>query len=62
MLAAPLSTTSGAGSVANSAAWSLSGAVTDNANLKRITMTVTSTNQILRGRRVLTVTSLKMPG
>jgi len=38
------------------------GAATDNANLKRITMTVTSTNQVLRGRRVLTVTSLKIPG
>jgi type II secretory pathway pseudopilin PulG len=38
------------------------GAVTDNANLKRITMTVTSTNQVLRGRRVLTVTSIKIPG
>jgi len=38
------------------------GSVTDNANLKRITMTVTSTNQVLRGRRVLTVTSLKIPG
>ena len=38
------------------------GAVTDNANLKRITMTVISTNQVLRGRRVLTVTSLKIPG
>ena len=32
------------------------------ANLKRITMTVRSTNEILRGRRVLTVTSLKIPG
>jgi type II secretory pathway pseudopilin PulG len=32
------------------------------ANLKRITMTVTSTNEILRGRRVLTVTCLKIPG
>jgi len=30
--------------------------------LKRISMTVTSTNQMLRGRRVLTVTSLKIPG
>ena len=38
------------------------GAVTDNANLKRITMTVISTKQVLRGRRVLTVTSLKIPG
>ena len=51
---------------AGSAGWSLptsgTGAVTDNANLKRITMTVTSTNQVLRGRRVLTVTSLKIPG
>jgi Tfp pilus assembly protein PilV len=49
-----------------SAAWNApttgTGAVTDNANLKRITMTVTSTNQVLRGRRVLTVTSLKIPG
>jgi Tfp pilus assembly protein PilV len=49
-----------------SAGWSVpttgTGAVTDNANLKRITMTVISTNQILRGRRVLTVTSLKIPG
>jgi hypothetical protein len=33
-----------------------------DANLKRITMTVSSTNQILQGRRVLTVTSLKVPG
>jgi Tfp pilus assembly protein PilV len=32
------------------------------ANLKRITMTVESTNQVLLGRRVLTVTSLKIPG
>ena len=32
------------------------------ANLKRITMTVRSTNEILRGRRVLTVTCLKIPG
>ena len=38
------------------------GAATDTANLKRISMTVTSTNQVLRGRRVLTVTSLKIPG
>lgn len=38
------------------------GAATDTANLKRISMTVTSTNQALRGRRVLTVTSLKIPG
>jgi len=49
-----------------SAAWSPpttgTGAVTDHPNLKRITMTVSSTNEILRGRRVLTVTSLKIPG
>ena len=31
-------------------------------NLKRISMTVSSTNPMLRGRRVLTVTSLKIPG
>ena len=34
----------------------------EQANLKRITMTVASTNEVLRGRRVLTVTSLKIPG
>jgi type II secretory pathway pseudopilin PulG len=49
-----------------SAGWSVpttgTGTVSDIANLKRITMTVTSTNQVLRGRRVLTVTSLKIPG
>ena len=38
------------------------GAVTDTAKLKRISMTVTSTNKLLRGRRVLTVTSIKIPG
>jgi prepilin-type N-terminal cleavage/methylation domain-containing protein len=38
------------------------GLPTDTANLKRVTMTVASTNQVLRGRRVLTVTSLKIPG
>ena len=32
------------------------------ANLKRITLTVASTNQILMGQRVLTVSSLKIPG
>jgi prepilin-type N-terminal cleavage/methylation domain-containing protein len=32
------------------------------ANLKRITMTVASTNQVLRGERTFTVTSLKIPG
>jgi Tfp pilus assembly protein PilV len=34
----------------------------DIPNLKRISMTVSSTNPVLRGRRVLTVTSLKIPG
>jgi prepilin-type N-terminal cleavage/methylation domain-containing protein len=34
----------------------------EQANLKRITMTVSSTNQVLRGQRVFTVTSLKIPG
>ncbi len=52
--------------VSGSGGWSApttgTGSVTDNANLKRITMTVTSTNQMLRGRRVMTVTSLKIPG
>jgi Tfp pilus assembly protein PilV len=38
------------------------GTVTDQANLKRITMTVSSTNRVLRGLRVVTVTSLKIPG
>ena len=32
------------------------------ANLKRITMTVESTNSVLGGRRLFTVTSLKIPG
>ena len=32
------------------------------ANLKRITLTVASTNTILMGQRVLTVSSLKIPG
>jgi prepilin-type N-terminal cleavage/methylation domain-containing protein len=31
------------------------------ANLKRITLTVESTNQILEGRRIFTVSSLKIP-
>jgi Tfp pilus assembly protein PilV len=44
-----------------SEAWAAPGAG-EPANLKRITMTVSSTNQVLRGRRVLTVTSLKIPG
>ncbi len=33
-----------------------------NGNLKRVTMTVASTNQILEGKRILTVSSLKIPG
>jgi prepilin-type N-terminal cleavage/methylation domain-containing protein len=32
------------------------------ANVKRITMTVASTNEVLRGERTFTVTSLKIPG
>lgn len=32
------------------------------ANLKRITMTVASTTQVLEGRRIFTVSSLKIPG
>jgi Tfp pilus assembly protein PilV len=44
-----------------SPAWTAPGAG-EEPNLKRITMTVSSTNQVLRGRRVLTVTSLKIPG
>jgi prepilin-type N-terminal cleavage/methylation domain-containing protein len=35
---------------------------TQTANLKRITMTVASTNQILEGRRLFTVSGLKIPG
>jgi prepilin-type N-terminal cleavage/methylation domain-containing protein len=35
---------------------------TNTPNLKRISMTVSSTNQVLKGRRVLTVSSLKIPG
>jgi prepilin-type N-terminal cleavage/methylation domain-containing protein len=34
----------------------------ETANLKRITMTIASTNQVLRGQRIFTVTSLKIPG
>lgn len=37
-------------------------AVGGNGNIKRITMTVASTNQILEGKRILTVSSLKIPG
>jgi Tfp pilus assembly protein PilV len=44
-----------------SAAWTLA-AGGDVPNLKRVSMTVRSTNPVLRGRRVLTVTSLKIPG
>jgi prepilin-type N-terminal cleavage/methylation domain-containing protein len=44
-----------------SGAWPV--ATTANpANLKRITMTVASTNEILMGQRVLTVSTLKIPG
>ena len=46
---------------AGSAAWTQA-AGADVPNLKRISMTVSSTNQALRGRRVLTVTSVKIPG
>ena len=35
---------------------------TNTPNLKRISLTVSSTNQVLQGRRVLTVSSLKIPG
>ncbi len=35
---------------------------TSGPNIKRITMTVASTNQVLEGRRVFTVSSLKIPG
>ena len=55
-------TLAAAGSGGWGAPTSGTGAATDTANLKRISMTVTSTNQALRGRRVLTVTSLKIPG
>jgi type II secretory pathway pseudopilin PulG len=55
-------TQAAAGSGGWGAPTSGTGATTDNANLKRISMTVTSTNQVLRGRRVLTVTSVKIPG
>ena len=43
-----------------SGAWPVAAAA--DANLKRITMTVASTNEILMGRRVLTVSTLKIPG
>lgn len=44
-----------------SGAWSAP-AGSEVANLKRITMTIASTNQVLRGERIFTVTSLKIPG
>lgn len=37
-------------------------AAATDANLKRITMTVASTNQTLDGRRIFTVSGLKIPG
>jgi len=43
-----------------SGAWPVAAAA--DANLKRITMTVASTNEILMGQRVLTVSTLKIPG
>ena len=55
-------TQAAAGSGGWGAPTSGTGAATDTPNLKRISMTVTSTNQVLRGRRVLTVTSIKIPG
>ncbi|MBD3854886.1 MAG: prepilin-type N-terminal cleavage/methylation domain-containing protein [Acidobacteria bacterium] len=44
-----------------SGAWPVATAA-NPANLKRITMTVASTNEILMGQRVLTVSTLKIPG
>jgi prepilin-type N-terminal cleavage/methylation domain-containing protein len=44
----------------SSGSWDPPGAA--GTNLKRITLTVESTNQILVGRRLFTVTSLKIPG
>jgi prepilin-type N-terminal cleavage/methylation domain-containing protein len=44
-----------------SGAWPVATAA-NPANLKRITMTVASTNEILIGQRVLTVSTLKIPG
>jgi prepilin-type N-terminal cleavage/methylation domain-containing protein len=44
-----------------SGAWSAP-AGGETANLKRITMTIASTNMVLRGQRIFTVTSLKIPG
>ncbi len=46
---------------ASAGAWPTPTATID-ANVKRITMTVASTNQVLEGRRVFTVSSLKIPG
>jgi prepilin-type N-terminal cleavage/methylation domain-containing protein len=45
---------------ASAGAWTPS--TPENANVKRISMTVASTNQVLEGRRVFTVSSLKIPG
>ena len=47
---------------ADASAGTWTAATGTDANLKRITMTVASTNQLLEGRRVFTVTSLKIPG
>ena len=44
-----------------SGAWPVATAA-NPANLKRITMTVASTNEVLMGQRVLTVSTLKIPG
>ena len=45
---------------ASAGSWDAPGAA--GANLKRITLTVESTNRILEGRRLFTVSSLKIPG
>jgi prepilin-type N-terminal cleavage/methylation domain-containing protein len=45
---------------ASAGAWTAS--TPQDANIKRITMTVASTNQVLDGRRIFTVSSLKIPG
>ncbi len=46
---------------ASAGSWTQAATTTD-ANVKRISMTVASTNQVLDGRRVFTVSSLKIPG
>ena len=48
------------GNVTGANAWPE--AVGTNANVKRITMTVASTNQVLDGRRLFTVSTLKIEG